>query len=251
MINHADTRSKRLAWQISQQISVRSTASSAPAEKTTRLGTRQVSRGNADETLTRAFINRCTNNLEAGPAQNAPYPEPSELISASDLQTVLQKQASSRQVRSEPTQQAHPSILERVRGWIGLSAQVNPANGRGLLERIAQTGLPLRNELIEGLDALHQNLQKMPCSDEQLRRAQGGAVLLDQLREIGDLLRSAHSLNRAGHGQEAGFEANLLRKLDDDIALTERAITHVIALKDESVKQMPERKSWQDWVIKH
>lgn len=251
MINHADTRSKRLAWQITQQINVRQSATPSTPEKSTKLGQRQVSRSSTDETLTRAFISRCTDSLNADRAKNLAYPEPSELISASDLHATFLKQANKRQVPSESQTNRHPSILDRMRSWVGLSGQANSVNGRGLLDRMAQTGLPLRNELIEGLDALHQNLTKMPCSDQQLSRAQGGAVLLDQLREIGDLLRAAQALNLAGHGQEAGFDANLLRKLDDDIALTERAITHVIALKDESIKEMPERKSWQDWIIKH
>ena len=250
MINHADTRSKRLAWQITQQINVRTNATSPPPEQPTKLGHRQVSRSSADETLTRAFISRCTDSLDSGGVANTRHPEPIGLISASDLHATLLRQANSRQGTLEYKAHSQPSVLDRVRSWIGLSAQSNSGSGRGLLDRMAQTGLPLRHELLEGLDALHQNLKEMPCSDQQLHRAQGGAVLLDQLREIGDLLHAAQSLNRAGHGQEAGFDASLLRKLDDDIALTERAITHVIALEDESVKEMSERKSWQDWVIK-
>jgi hypothetical protein len=251
MINHADARSRQLAWQITRQIGTRNMPEHSPLEKTTQLGSRKVSRTNADERLTRAFINRCTDSFEARHVKSVSYPEPSELISASDLHAVLLQQADSRKVKLSQDAQINPSILERVRGWIGLSSPVSAGNGRGLLDRIAQTGLPLRHELIEGFEALHQNLKKIPFSNEQLHRAQGGAVLLDQLRQIGELLRAAQSLTRAGHGMEAGFDAGLLRKLDDDIALTERAITHVIALKDESVQKMPEKISWQDWVIKH
>lgn len=229
-------RQQRLAWEIAARLAAQAPQLGvlSPASASGVFGSRQVRVAGQDTQAVQAFVQQCARL----PGASEPAPIRSRLPDRQRLSFQLQRAAEVYQ------QSAHPPQPTRRWAWLGLLGGQRP-----LLDSLVHSGVPLRQELLEQLEALHEALHATPLAREPHDRAVEGARHLDRLRQLAALLDAIGQLLAKGHGATAGFTADILADLEASVQQAHAAVVQLIVQPPESAWRGGAATTWADCVL--
>lgn len=172
-------------------------------------------------------------------------PAPS-LLSAKALQARLDAAAQAhRQTEApRPERPSAKALMQRAATWLGLISGEDrlPA---GLLQSMVDSGLPLRQEMLEQLRALTERVGTTLIPTEPLERARQGASLMIELDKLSRLLQAAQHLASAGRGRQAGFSPEILADLEQGLLGALASVAHVVSQAPPSPSAAVGDRRWQ------
>lgn len=247
----------RQAWRIGSSASHSPTA---PLESGPPLGWsgRRVSWVRDEGHQLKTFVALCARPRQGAPADPsatgglaaraaaAGVPRARSLLSADSLQARLDAAVRDHRIApSKPQPKATAkALMQRAASWLGLIS----SEGRlptGLLQSMVDSGLPLRQEMLEQMRTLADWIRDTDIPVEPLERARQGASLMIELDKLSRLLKAAQGLVSAGQGWQAGFSTEVLAEMEEGLHGALLSVAQAVAQVSPSSCAASEVGRWQ------